>query len=94
MQIEILQSPWLCELMAFHINLKHDNKRKAPAFFEGCSLVFKDGKPSLLCDLFDPVKLEIDLTCSICLVSACILFYFYPGYIINFSCVLLIGTNI
>lgn len=70
MHIEILQSPWLCELMAFHINLiemKHDNKRKAPAFFEGCSLVFKDGKPSLLCELFDPVKLEIDLTCSICL---------------------------
>lgn len=63
--------------MAFHINLrevKDDRRKAAPAFFEGCSLVFKDEKPSILCELFDLVKLEIDLTCSICLVSACILF--------------------
>lgn len=69
MNIEILQSPWLCELMAFHINLRatNGNTRKAPAFFEGCSLIFKDGKPSLSCELFDSVTVEIDLTCSICL---------------------------
>ncbi|KAJ4727673.1 E3 ubiquitin-protein ligase BAH1-like [Melia azedarach] len=69
MHIEILQSPWLCELMAFHINLRETkvNPRKAPAFFEGCYLKFNDGKPSLSCDLFDSVKLDIDLTCSICL---------------------------
>ncbi|XP_015891889.2 probable E3 ubiquitin-protein ligase BAH1-like 1 isoform X1 [Ziziphus jujuba] len=69
MHIEILQSPWLCELMAFHINLKETKvkSRKAPALFEGCSLALKDGKPSLTCELFDSVKLDVDLTCSICL---------------------------
>lgn len=71
MHIEILQSPWLCELMAFHINLRETKTktRKAPAFFDGCSLIFNDGKPSLSCELFESVKLDIDLTCSICLVS-------------------------
>lgn len=69
MHIEILQSPWLCELMAFHINLRETevSPSKAPAFFEGCDLTFCDGKPSLSCQLFDSVKLDIDLTCSICL---------------------------
>ncbi|KAK1356402.1 RING-type E3 ubiquitin transferase [Heracleum sosnowskyi] len=71
MHIEILQSPWLCELMAFHINLRETKakKRKGAAFFEGCSLVFDDGKPSLSCDLLDSVKMDIDLTCSICLLQ-------------------------
>ncbi|CAK9179570.1 unnamed protein product [Ilex paraguariensis] len=72
MHIEILQSPWLCELMAFHINLRETKAitRKAPALFEGCSLIINDSKPSLSCELFDSVKIDIDLTCSICLVSA------------------------
>ncbi|RDX91953.1 E3 ubiquitin-protein ligase BAH1, partial [Mucuna pruriens] len=69
MHKEILQSPWLCELMAFHINLRESKvkSRKAPALFDGCSLTFKDGKPSLTCELFDSIKVDIDLTCSICL---------------------------
>ncbi|KAJ1412623.1 Zinc finger, RING-type [Sesbania bispinosa] len=69
MHKEILQSPWLCELMAFHINLRETKvkSRKAPALFDGCSLTFKDGKPSLTCELFDSIKIDIDLTCSICL---------------------------
>ncbi|XP_065861332.1 probable E3 ubiquitin-protein ligase BAH1-like 1 isoform X1 [Euphorbia lathyris] len=71
MHIEILQSPWLCELMAFHINLREQkvkSKKKSPALFDGCSLIFDDEhKPSLSCELFDSVKLDIDLTCSICL---------------------------
>ncbi|KAG8389482.1 hypothetical protein BUALT_Bualt02G0234000 [Buddleja alternifolia] len=69
MHIELLQSPWLCELVAFHVNLRESkvNSRSGPALFEGCSLVFNDEKPSLSCELFDSVKLEIDLTCSICL---------------------------
>lgn len=69
MHIEILQSPWLSELMAFHINVREtkNNSRKAPRFFEGCSLSINDGKPSLTCQLFDSVKIEIDMTCSICL---------------------------
>ncbi|XP_047972767.1 E3 ubiquitin-protein ligase BAH1-like isoform X2 [Salvia hispanica] len=68
--IEILQSPWLCELMAFHINLRASNStssRNSTALFEGCSLMLNDGKPSLCCELFDSVKLDIDLTCAICL---------------------------
>ncbi|KAG8477648.1 hypothetical protein CXB51_030444 [Gossypium anomalum] len=69
MHIEILQSPWLCELMAFHVNLRETKaiSGKAPALFEGCYLTFNDGKPFLSCELFDSVKLDIDLTCSICL---------------------------
>ncbi|CDP20857.1 unnamed protein product [Coffea canephora] len=38
-----------------------------PALFNGCSLIFKDEKPSLSCD---SVKLELDLTCSMCLDTA------------------------
>ncbi|MED6155216.1 E3 ubiquitin-protein ligase bah1, variant 2 [Stylosanthes scabra] len=69
MHKEILQSPWLCELMAFHINLREtkDKSRKAHAFFGGCSLTFKDGKPALTCELLDSTNIDIDLTCSICL---------------------------
>ncbi|GMH25961.1 hypothetical protein Nepgr_027804 [Nepenthes gracilis] len=69
MHIEILQSPWLCEIMAFHINLREKDikKREAPALFDGCSLAFTDGKPTLTCELFDSVKVDIDLMCSICL---------------------------
>lgn len=77
MRIEILQSPWLCELMAFHINLKESQKESGAtvaspppvhALFDGCSLTFDDGKPLLSCELSDSVKVDIDLTCSICLV--------------------------
>ncbi|KAM5564028.1 putative E3 ubiquitin-protein ligase BAH1-like 1 [Rosa sericea] len=69
MHIGILQSPWLCELMAFHINLRQSKIKsgKRPALFEGCSLTMNDEKPSLTCELFDSVKVDIDLTCSICL---------------------------
>ncbi|XP_010556741.1 PREDICTED: E3 ubiquitin-protein ligase BAH1 isoform X2 [Tarenaya hassleriana] len=74
MHIEILQSPWLCELMAFHINLRETQKKSGSehsthpsALFKGCSLMFNDGKPFLSCELFDSVKVDIDLTCSICL---------------------------
>ncbi|KAI4349655.1 hypothetical protein L6164_010219 [Bauhinia variegata] len=69
MHMEILQSPWLCELMAFHINLRETqaNLMKASALFDGCSLEMKDEKPSLTCKLFDSIKLDVDLTCSICL---------------------------
>ncbi|XP_059440429.1 probable E3 ubiquitin-protein ligase BAH1-like 1 [Corylus avellana] len=64
--IEILQSPWLYELMAFHINLRESKVESV--FFEGCNLTCNDdGRPSLTCELFDSVKVDIDLTCSICL---------------------------
>ena len=71
MHIEILQSPWLCELMAFYINLRESktNNRAVMGLFEDCMLSFDDDKPTLSCDLFDSMKVDIDLTCSICLVS-------------------------
>lgn len=71
MHKEILQSPWLYELMAFHINLRETKveSSKAPALFDQFFLTFKDGKPSLTCELFDSIKIDIDLTCPICLVS-------------------------
>ncbi|KAI3986047.1 hypothetical protein MKX01_039129 [Papaver californicum] len=75
MHTEILQSPWLCELIAFHINLKETKKemRNLSGFFEECLITFGGGKPSLSFSLFDSVKLDIDLTCSICLLNyACI----------------------
>ncbi|KAK9146947.1 hypothetical protein Sjap_006850 [Stephania japonica] len=68
--IEILRSPWLCELIAFHINLresKHAKRRTVPDLFDGCSLAFEFEKPILSCALFDSVKVDIHLTCSICL---------------------------
>lgn len=69
MQIEILQSPWLYELMAFHINWKQSNADMgtAPMPLAGFSPVFDSRKPSLSFELFDSVKLNIELTCSICL---------------------------
>ncbi|KAJ0235701.1 E3 ubiquitin-protein ligase BAH1 [Hirschfeldia incana] len=70
MRIEILQSPWLCELMAFHINLKESGAAvlaSPPALLGGCAFIFDDGKPFLSYELSDSVKVDIDLTCSICL---------------------------
>ncbi|KAK4282490.1 hypothetical protein QN277_013860 [Acacia crassicarpa] len=69
MHMEILQSPWFCEMMALHINLRETKpqSRNAAVLFDGCSLTFKDGKPSITCELCDSIKLDIDLTCSICL---------------------------
>ena len=71
LHIETLKSPWLSELLALYINLRQtDPKVKAIAgIFGDCSLTFDDDKPMLSCGLFDSVKLNIDLTCSICLVS-------------------------
>ncbi|XP_078436160.1 SPX (SYG1/Pho81/XPR1) domain-containing protein [Wolffia australiana] len=80
MQIEILQSPWLAELMAFYINERECTAKKkgmaateamaataVAGLFRECSLEFNEGKPVLCCSLFDSMKLEVNLTCSICL---------------------------
>lgn len=71
MHIEILQSPWLCELMAFYINLRQSkvNGKAFMGLFEDRSLTFDDDKPMLSWGLFDSMKVDIGLTCSICLVS-------------------------
>lgn len=71
MHVEILQSPWLCKLMAFHINMKGAKEGAicVPGLFDDCSLKFDEGKPSLSCALFDSLKVNFDLSCPICLVS-------------------------
>ncbi|KAJ4824309.1 E3 ubiquitin-protein ligase bah1 [Turnera subulata] len=67
MHIDILQSPWLYELIAFHLNLRESKLNLEPFLCDGCSLGSEDGKPSLSCELFHSFQLDIDLTCPICL---------------------------
>ncbi|ERN02238.1 probable E3 ubiquitin-protein ligase BAH1-like 1 [Amborella trichopoda] len=70
MHIAILQSPWLNELIAFHINLGDTYNRETGiprSVFDNCLLQVDGDKPSLSCVLFYSIKIEIDLTCSICL---------------------------
>ncbi|KAM0027944.1 putative transcription factor C2H2 family [Helianthus debilis subsp. tardiflorus] len=88
MHMEILQSPWLCELIALHINLRETKgiTGNGSELFEGCFLVFNDGKPSLSCELSDAVKLEIDLTCSICLDTVFDPVCLTCGHIFCFMC--------
>jgi hypothetical protein len=65
MQIEILQNPWLYELMALCINIresKFKSDKATASSSEGIDLIFSDGKPSLTCGIFDFAKLDIDLT--------------------------------
>lgn len=66
MHVELLQSPWLVELIAFHINMK-DRAISLPEVLCGCSYDFDSSKPTISCTLPDSFTLEIDLTCSICL---------------------------
>ncbi|CAK8572801.1 unnamed protein product [Lathyrus sativus] len=88
MHKEILQSPWLIELMALHINLRETKvkSRKSSALFDECYLTIKDGKPSLACELFDSIKIDIDLTCSICLDTVFDPVSLSCGHIFCYSC--------
>uniref|UniRef100_A0A453AQG8 RING-type domain-containing protein n=1 Tax=Aegilops tauschii subsp. strangulata TaxID=200361 RepID=A0A453AQG8_AEGTS len=68
LHIEILQSPWLSELMAFYMNLRRSKKNEtAMELFGDCSLTFDDDQPTLSCNLFDSMRVDISLTCSVCL---------------------------
>ncbi|XP_068492485.1 probable E3 ubiquitin-protein ligase BAH1-like 1 isoform X2 [Phaseolus vulgaris] len=88
MHKEILQSPWLSELIALHINLRETKAkpREVSALFQGCYLRFKDGKPSLTCELFDSFKMDINLTCSICLDTVFDPVSLTCGHIFCYSC--------
>lgn len=88
MHIEILQSPWLCELMAFYINerQRQANSKAVMGLFEDCSLAFDDGKPTLSCGLFDSMKVDVDLTCSICLDTVFDPVSLTCGHIFCFMC--------
>lgn len=86
MHIEILRSPWLCELLAFYLNnSNNNNNNNSPigndihGLLKDMSLTFDEGsnKPSLTCGFFDSFSINVDLTCSICLVIK------FHGYIIG-----------
>ncbi|KAJ4753046.1 SPX (SYG1/Pho81/XPR1) domain-containing protein [Rhynchospora pubera] len=88
LHIEILQSPWLCELMAFYINLRKSKvDNKAPLeLFGDCSLTFDDDKPTLSCCLFESMRVDIDLTCSICLETVFDAVSLNCGHIFCYMC--------
>uniref|UniRef100_A0A453AQF6 Uncharacterized protein n=1 Tax=Aegilops tauschii subsp. strangulata TaxID=200361 RepID=A0A453AQF6_AEGTS len=56
--------------MAFYMNLRRSKKNEtAMELFGDCSLTFDDDQPTLSCNLFDSMRVDISLTCSVCLVS-------------------------
>jgi len=72
MRSELMQSPWLIELAALHINLAK-SMNDSPQLTEAAgefSCDFDGAAAILSCNLLDSVKLDINLTCSICLVSS------------------------
>lgn len=64
--VELLQSPWLVELIAFHLNLK-DKALLDTEMSSRCLYDFENPKPTVSFMLSGSIKLDIDLTCSICL---------------------------
>eukprot|EP00250_Pteridium_aquilinum_P001846 c12053_g2_i1 orf=56-778(+) len=63
---ELLQSPWLVQLIALHLNLK-GNDCASSEILAKCAYNFENSKPTISCTLPDSLTVEIDLTCSICL---------------------------
>lgn len=88
LHIETLKSPWLCELLAFYFNLKRmdPNINTMLGIFADCTLTLDADKPVLSCGLYDSVKLDIDLTCSICLDTVFDAVSLTCGHIFCFSC--------
>ncbi|MCO5607447.1 hypothetical protein L7F22_061643 [Adiantum nelumboides] len=66
--VEALQSPWLVELLALYFNLKLNKARSTvPEICPGSTCDLQSGKPMLSCLLHETLRLEVDVTCSICL---------------------------
>ncbi|KAJ0976275.1 hypothetical protein J5N97_018240 [Dioscorea zingiberensis] len=89
MHVEILQSPWLCDLLAFYIYLRRKASGQAmtaPWLFDDCSLSIDDGKPMLSYSLFDSANLEIELSCSICLETVFDAVALRCGHIFCYMC--------
>ncbi|XP_027111182.1 E3 ubiquitin-protein ligase NLA isoform X1 [Coffea arabica] len=67
-QLEDLKNPCLCELMAWHINVKEKkNKTTIPGLLDDCKLQISEGRFSISASLSNSRVLDVDLTCSICL---------------------------
>ncbi|KAG8097687.1 hypothetical protein GUJ93_ZPchr0013g34626 [Zizania palustris] len=74
--IELLQSPWLIELGAFHLNCNSLDMDEPIGFFKNdffnnfsCDLT--EARPLMTMALSETMKYEYNLTCSICLVRIC-----------------------
>lgn len=67
---ELLQSPWILELTALHLNLADSREMSSPVI-EGLgefSCDFESDSPTLFCTVLESARLEFVLNCSICLV--------------------------
>ncbi|XP_062013954.1 probable E3 ubiquitin-protein ligase BAH1-like 1 [Rosa rugosa] len=68
MKLELLKSPWLLELMAFHINVSKNRDESKTIWFVDFSLHKDDEhRPLFLVNLPHSIELNLDLTCPICL---------------------------
>ncbi|KAL6637209.1 hypothetical protein ACP70R_024781 [Stipagrostis hirtigluma subsp. patula] len=75
--IELLQSPWLIELGAFHLNCNDSDADECEGllknvFFKNFSCDLTGAQPVLTMTISETVKYEYSLTCPICL-NHCIL---------------------
>lgn len=74
--IELLQSPWLIELGAFHLNCDSSDIDEPVGFFKNgflknfsCELT--GAQPLMTMAISETMKYEYSLTCPICLVRCC-----------------------
>eukprot|EP01018_Ginkgo_biloba_P014900 Gb_40168 [translate_table: standard] len=66
--IELLKSPWLVELFAFHLNSRGPEGADSKEIFPGCVCKFGGNEGFIVtCRLRDLGILEFNLTCAICL---------------------------
>ncbi|MCO5561239.1 hypothetical protein L7F22_014860 [Adiantum nelumboides] len=88
MHMEVPQSPWLIELIALYFNLvdKLKGTHVLPELCPGCICETTNGRLTLSCMPQESLRLEIEVTCSICLEMV-----FEPtalscGHMFCFSC--------
>ncbi|XP_066372172.1 probable E3 ubiquitin-protein ligase BAH1-like 1 isoform X3 [Miscanthus floridulus] len=69
--IELLQSPWLIELGAFHLNCDDSDADEpgAGGFFKNFSCDLSGAQPLLTMTISETLKYEYSLTCPICLFA-------------------------
>lgn len=68
--IELLQSPWLIELGAFYLNFNESDEEESCKISCQFSCDLSTTEPVMTLRLPDSMKLECNLTCSICLVRS------------------------
>lgn len=84
---EFIQSPWLIELLALYFNLKNNDKHESlPELCSGCTCDVSDDKVTLACVLQDALKVEAEVTCSICLDTVFDPIALSCGHMFCFSC--------